>query len=102
MGPTATLFRKKIKNGSHGTIHIFKNYFATVFSVSPKISSIQMDPICAPLAALFDRRYRFFFSFSFFFFFQRVLKPLFVDKLFTDLLLRTYNSFSSTNTIPQM
>ena len=22
-----------IKNGSHGTIHIFKNYFATVFSV---------------------------------------------------------------------
>ena len=23
-----------IKNGSHGTIHTFKNYFATVFSVS--------------------------------------------------------------------
>ena len=23
-----------IKNGSHDTIHIFKNYFATVFSVS--------------------------------------------------------------------
>ena len=33
MGPTATLFRKNIKNGSHGTIHTFKNYFATVFSV---------------------------------------------------------------------
>ena len=34
MGPTVTLFRKKnIKNGSHGTIHTFKNYFATVFSV---------------------------------------------------------------------
>ena len=33
-GPTATLFRKKyIKNGSHGTIHAFKNYFAIVFSV---------------------------------------------------------------------
>ena len=24
---------KKIKNESHGTIHIFKNYFVTVFSV---------------------------------------------------------------------
>ena len=33
MGPTATLFRKNIKNGSHGTIHTFKNYFTTVFSV---------------------------------------------------------------------
>ena len=33
MGPTTTLFRKKIKNGSHSTIHTFKNYFATVFSV---------------------------------------------------------------------
>ena len=32
-----------IKNGSHGTIHTFKNYFATVFSV---FSDIQMDPIC--------------------------------------------------------
>ena len=31
MGPTTTLFRKNIKNGSHGTIHTFKNYFATVF-----------------------------------------------------------------------
>ena len=36
-----------ITNGFHGTIHIFKNYFATVFSVSvfSKISCIQMDPI---------------------------------------------------------
>ena len=25
-----------IKNGSHGTIHTFKNYFTTVFSVSAK------------------------------------------------------------------
>ena len=32
-----------IKNGSYGTIHIFKNYFATVFSVSTKISSIQTE-----------------------------------------------------------
>ena len=42
---------KDTVNGSHDTIHIFKNYFATVFSVfgfqfsvSPKISCIQMDP----------------------------------------------------------
>ena len=33
MESTATLFKKNIKNGSHGTIHTFKNYFATVFSV---------------------------------------------------------------------
>ena len=26
-----------IKNGSHGAIHTFKNYFATVFSVFSKI-----------------------------------------------------------------
>ena len=32
MGPTSTLL-KKIKNGSHNTIHTFKNYFATVFSI---------------------------------------------------------------------
>ena len=34
-----------IKNGSHDTIYTFKNYFATVFSISEKISSIQTDPI---------------------------------------------------------
>ena len=33
MEPTATLLKKYIKNRSHGTIHTFKNYFATVFSV---------------------------------------------------------------------
>ena len=33
--PQITLFSKFfIKNGSHSTIYIFKNYFATVFSVS--------------------------------------------------------------------
>ena len=34
-----------IKNGSHSTIHTFKNYFTTVFSVFSfnKISSIQMN-----------------------------------------------------------
>ena len=43
---------KNIKNGSHGTIHTFKNYFVTVlsvfsfqFSVSATINSIQTDPI---------------------------------------------------------
>ena len=33
MRPIATLLKKNIKNGSHGTIYTFKNYFATVFSV---------------------------------------------------------------------
>ena len=33
-----------IKNRSYGTINTFKNYFAIVFSVSAKISSIQTDP----------------------------------------------------------
>ena len=32
MGPTVTLL-KNIKNGSHGTIYTFKNYFTTVFLV---------------------------------------------------------------------
>ena len=33
-GPASTLFSKKnFKTGSHGTIHRFKNYFVTVFSV---------------------------------------------------------------------
>ena len=42
--PQTSLFSKfLIKNGSHDTIHTFKNYFATVFSVSAKISSIQTD-----------------------------------------------------------
>ena len=35
-----------IKNGFHGTIYTFKNYFTTVFSIFnfSKISSIQTDP----------------------------------------------------------
>jgi len=34
MGPTNTEFSKNnYKTGSHGTIHTFKNYFVTVFSV---------------------------------------------------------------------
>ena len=33
-----------IKNGFHDTIHTFKNYFVTVFSVFNKIKCIQMDP----------------------------------------------------------
>ena len=31
MDPTVTLFKKNIKNESHGIIHTFKNYFITVF-----------------------------------------------------------------------
>ena len=45
--PQITLFSNFfIKNGSHNTIYTFKNYFATVFSVSAKISCIQTDPVC--------------------------------------------------------
>ena len=47
MDPQIPLFSNFfIKNGSHGTIHTFKNYFATVFSVFSlsKINSIQTDP----------------------------------------------------------
>ena len=36
--------KKKIKNESHGTIHTFKNYFVTVFSIFSKISGIQTHP----------------------------------------------------------
>ena len=37
--PQASFFNKIfIKNGSHSTIHTFKNYFATIFSVFSKIS----------------------------------------------------------------
>ena len=42
--PQISLFNNFfIKNGFHGTIHTFKNYFATIFSVSVKISLIQSD-----------------------------------------------------------
>ena len=37
--------KKYIKNESHGTIHTFKNYFVTVFSVFSKISYIQTYPM---------------------------------------------------------
>ena len=41
-GPITTLFRKKkFKSGFYGTIHRFKNYFVTVFSV---FSCIQINP----------------------------------------------------------
>ena len=36
--------KKNIKNGSYNIIHIFKNYFATVFSIFSKISGIQTNP----------------------------------------------------------
>ena len=40
------IHKKNIKNESHNTIHTFKNYFTTVFSVFNKISYIQTDPWC--------------------------------------------------------
>ena len=44
-GTHKSLFFNKtfIKNGSHGNIHTFKNYFAIMFSVFSKISGIQTD-----------------------------------------------------------
>ena len=40
--PQTSFFTKTfIKSESHGTIHTFKNYFATVFSIFNKISVIQ-------------------------------------------------------------
>ena len=44
MGPESTLLKKNFKIGSYSTIHTFKNYFITVFSVFNKISNIQTDP----------------------------------------------------------
>ena len=45
IGPTSTLLKKKnFKTGSHSTIHIFKNYFATIFLDFSKINSIQIHP----------------------------------------------------------
>ena len=41
-----------IKNGSYGTIYTFKNYFATIFSIFNKISSIQTNPKCVCLPFL--------------------------------------------------
>ena len=35
-----------VKNKSHGTIHIFKNYFTIVFSIFSKKSGIQTHPYC--------------------------------------------------------
>ena len=44
-GPKNFFFNKTfIKNGSHGTIHIFKNYFTIMFSIFSKINGIQTDP----------------------------------------------------------
>ena len=48
--PHSLYSEKNIKNGSHNTIHTFKNYFATVISVFSKISCIQMDPKNLPLS----------------------------------------------------
>ena len=42
-GPTSTLLKKNFKIGSYSTIHIFKNYFATIFSIFSKINGIQAD-----------------------------------------------------------
>ena len=38
--------KKNIKNGTHNTIHTFKNYFITIFLVFSKINCVQMDSKC--------------------------------------------------------
>ena len=43
--PPPLYSEKNIKNGSHGIIHQFKNYFVTMFSVFSKISYIEMDSV---------------------------------------------------------
>ena len=42
--PQISFFNKTFaKNGFHSTIHTFKNYFAIMFLIFSKISSIQTD-----------------------------------------------------------
>ena len=54
--PQITLFSNFfIKNGSYSTIYIFKNYFATVFSVSAKIRCIQTDHFLSILNLSFNQ-----------------------------------------------
>ena len=61
-GSQTSFFNKTfIKNGFHDTIHTIKNYFAIVFSVFSKISSIQMDPI-SQTKSLAQNQFFFFFS----------------------------------------
>ena len=52
--PQTSFFNKNfIKNESHDTIYIFKNYFTIVFSIFSKINDIQTDSINnIPLTAL--------------------------------------------------
>ena len=71
-----------IKNRSHGTIHTFKNYFTTVFSVFNKISCIQMDPKCG-FGFTSTSTFCFFAGFWFFFF-----------------VLATCFDFSTMNSLP--
>ena len=41
--PQLLYSKKNIKNGSYNTIHTFKNYFTTIFSVLSKINCIQIE-----------------------------------------------------------
>ena len=75
--------KKYIKNGSHDTIHTFKNYFATIFSIFSKISCIQMNPQF--LSTLFKTLL--FFSFS---------PHLFKNFQVTSILQHNYNKKFST------
>ena len=54
---------KNIKNGSYSTIHIFKNYFITVFSVF-SFSNNKLNPNGSILAYEFQRNIVLFFFFG--------------------------------------
>ena len=78
---------KNIKNGSHGTFHTFKNYFATMFSVfsfqfsiSATINSIQIDPKCSS-------------------FFLSYLLLFFVSSLFLSLVMEAVDSWVMTDSL---
>ena len=56
---TTTLFRKNIKSESHNTIHTFKNYFTTVFSVfNFNKNKLYPNGLIANLLTLFDIRFK--------------------------------------------
>ena len=61
----------KIKNGFHNIIHIFKNYFATIFSVFSKISYIQIDPLLIYWLMIWREAIKLIRIILFFFFFLR-------------------------------
>ena len=63
-----------IKKGFHNTIHIFKNYFVTIFSVFSKISYIQIDPLLIDWLMIWREAINLIRIILFFFFFERKVR----------------------------